>query len=110
MEGLRAARLEPEFFSTLPNGATVASLAERLERGDIARVIYLGGDGTFAETAKGIILARESCGIDTPMGMLPMGTANDQGRSFGVHSGLRALPGNIDIIAAGVEQWLDVGQ
>lgn len=110
MTGLTEARLQPEFFSTLPDGATVAALAQRLERGDVARVIYLGGDGTFAETAKGIILAREQYGIDTPMGMLPMGTANDQGRSFGVRSGVKALPTNIKTIAAGIEQWLDVGK
>lgn len=110
MAGLQKARLEPEFFATLPAGATVAALSERLERGDVARVIYLGGDGTFAETAKGIIHARETYGVDTPMGMLPMGTANDQGRSFGVHAGLKALQGNIAIIAAGIEQWLDVGK
>lgn len=110
MTGLTEARLQPEFFSTLPDGATVAALAERLERGDVARVIYLGGDGTFAETAKAIILAREQYGIDVPMGMLPMGTANDQGRSFGIHSGVKALPSNIKVIAAGIEQWLDVGK
>lgn len=110
MEGLQKARLEPEFFSTLPEGATVAALAERLERGDVARVVYLGGDGTFAETAKGIILARETYGVDAPLGMLPMGTANDQGRSFGVRAGDKALAANIAIIAAGVEQWLDVGK
>ncbi len=110
MTGLQAARLQPEFFSTLPDGATVAALAQRLEQGDVARVIYLGGDGTFAETAKGIILAREQYGVDTPMGMLPMGTANDQGRSFGVHSGIKALTTNIKTIATGIEQWLDVGK
>jgi diacylglycerol kinase family enzyme len=44
------------------------------------------------------------------MGMLPMGTANDQGRSFGVHSGVKALPTNIKVIKAGIEQWLDVGK
>lgn len=110
MQGLTEARLEPEFFSTLPGGATVAALAQRLEAGDVARVIYLGGDGTFAETAKGIILAREQYGVDVPMGMLPMGTANDQGRSFGVRSGAKALPANIKVIKAGVEQWLDVGK
>ncbi len=110
MAGLAEARLQPEFFSTLPGGATVAALAQRLERGDVARVVYLGGDGTFAETAKGIILAREQYGHDVPMGMLPMGTANDQGRSFGVRSGARALPENIKVIAAGIEQWLDVGK
>lgn len=110
MAGLAEARLEPEFFSTLPGGATVAALGARLERGDVARVIYLGGDGTFAETAKGIILAREQYGVDVPMGMLPMGTANDQGRSFGVYAGVKALPTNIKVIKAGVEQWLDVGK
>lgn len=110
MAGLTAARLQPEFFGTLPQGATVAALAERLERGDVARVVYLGGDGTFAETAKGIILAREQYGTDVPMGMLPMGTANDQGRSFGVRSGVKALANNIKVIAAGIEQWLDVGK
>jgi diacylglycerol kinase family enzyme len=110
MAGLAEARLQPEFFSTLPGGATVAALAERLEKGDVARVVYLGGDGTFAETAKGIILAREKYGIDVPMGMLPMGTANDQGRSFGVRAGIKALPGNIQVIRAGIEQWLDVGK
>ena len=110
MTGLTAARLQPEFFSTLPHGATVPKLAERLEKGDVARVVYLGGDGTFAETAKGIILAREQYGIDVPMGMLPMGTANDQGRSFGIRSGVKALATNIKVIAAGIEQWLDVGK
>lgn len=110
METLKKARLEPEFFSTLPEGRTVPALAQRLERDDVARVIYLGGDGTFAETAKGIILARENHGVDVPLGMLPMGTANDQGRSFGILAGLGALARNVEIIAAGVEQWLDVGK
>ncbi|MCA9716058.1 MAG: hypothetical protein H6713_21075 [Myxococcales bacterium] len=110
MERLERARLRPEFFATLPDGATVPKLADRLEHGDIGRVIYLGGDGTFAETAKGIILARERYGVDIPLGMLPMGTANDQGRSFGIYAGVRALDRNIEIIAQGIESWLDVGR
>lgn len=110
MDALERRRLEPELFATLPGGATVPALAERLEVGDVARVIYLGGDGTFAETAKGIILARERAGVDVPMGMLPMGTANDQGRSFGVMAGVRAIDRNVEIIAEGIEQWLDVGR
>jgi len=110
MTALQDARLAPEFVSTLPDGATVAALAERLEVGDAARVVYMGGDGTFAEAAKAIILARERTGMDVPLGMLPMGTANDQGRSFGIVAGVRALERNIGIIAAGIEQWLDVGR
>ncbi|WP_181197811.1 diacylglycerol/lipid kinase family protein [Enhygromyxa salina] len=110
LEGLAAAGLDPEFFSTLPEGKTVAALADRIEREDVARVIYFGGDGTFAESAKGIILARERAGIDVPLGMLPMGTANDQGRSFGISAGARALEQNIKTIADGGEQWMDVGR
>lgn len=110
MAGLADVGLEPEFFATLPEGATVAALADRLERDDVARVVYLGGDGTFAESAKGIILARERSGVDVPLGMLPMGTANDQGRSFGISAGIRALETNIHTIAEGCEQWLDVGR
>lgn len=110
MSALSASRLEPEFLPTLPDGATVAALAERLDQGDAARVVYMGGDGTFAEAAKGIILARERTGVDVPLGMLPMGTANDQGRSFGIVSGVKALETNIEIIAEGIEQWLDVGR
>ncbi len=110
LEGLHAAGLEPEFFPTQPEGRTVAALADRIEREDVARVIYLGGDGTFAESAKGIILARERSGIDVPLGMLPMGTANDQGRSFGISAGPRALDHNIKTIAKGCEQWMDVGR
>jgi diacylglycerol kinase family enzyme len=110
LENLRTSGLEPEFFGTLPEGRTVAALADRIEREDVARVVYLGGDGTFAESAKGIILARERSGIDVPLGMLPMGTANDQGRSFGISAGIRALETNIQTIVVGCEQWLDVGR
>lgn len=106
---LGEAHLQPEFFSTQPNGETVPLLAERLEAGDVARVVYLGGDGTFAEAAKGIILARERFGTNVPLGMLPMGTANDQGRSYGIMAGEKALARNVEIIALGCEQWLDVG-
>jgi diacylglycerol kinase family enzyme len=110
MRALDDAHLSPEFFATLPQGATVSALAERLEREDAARVVYMGGDGTFAEAAKAIILARERAGVDVPLGMLPMGTANDQGRSFGIVAGSKALAKNVRIIAAGIEQWLDVGR
>ena len=110
MAELDKAKLAPEFLATLPEGRTVGALADRLEREDVGRVAYMGGDGTFAEAAKGIILARERSGVDVPLGMLPMGTANDQGRSFGIVSGAKSIPTNVSIIAGGVEQWLDVGR
>ena len=103
MRALDDARLEPEFIATLPDGETVGALATRLEAEGASRVGYMGGDGTFAEAAKAIILARERSGIDVPLGMLPMGTANDQGRSFGVVAGAKAIEANVEIIAAGIE-------
>jgi diacylglycerol kinase family enzyme len=109
MEALAAVGLDPEFLPTRPEG-TVDALAERLEREDVRRVVYLGGDGTFAEAAKGIILARERGGVDVPLAMLPMGTANNQGRSFGIMAGDKALEDNVRVVAEGVEQWLDVGR
>lgn len=109
LAALEGVGLHPEFFATQPAGATVAALAQRLEQEDVARVVYMGGDGTFAEAAKGIILARERSGVDVPLGMLPMGTANDQGRSFGIMAGEKALERNVQIVSEGVEQWLDVG-
>ncbi len=93
MTALAEAGLAPEFFATLPDGETVPALAERLEREGAARVVYMGGDGTFAEAAKAIILSRERSGLDVPLGMLPMGTANDQGRSFGISRGTRPCAG-----------------
>lgn len=110
MAALGEARLDPEFLPTLPEGRTVGAIADRLEKEDVRRVVYMGGDGTFAEAAKGIILARERSGVDVPLGMLPMGTANDQGRSFGIVAGARSIRRNVEVIAAGVEQWLDVGR
>jgi diacylglycerol kinase family enzyme len=110
MTVLEQTGLNPEFLPTLPEGRTVGALADRLELEDVERVVYMGGDGTFAEAAKGIILARERSAIDVPLGMLPMGTANDQGRSFGIVAGSKALRRNVDVIADGIELRLDVGR
>lgn len=44
------------------------------------------------------------------MGMLPTGTANDQGKSFGLRAGAGALERNVAVIAAGEVVGCDVGQ
>lgn len=110
LELLRQAGAKAEFLPTLPGGATVEALAARLERGDVQIVVYLGGDGTFAEAAKGIMLARTRTGTDHPLAMLPMGTANDQGRSFGIVAGPNSLARNVETILNGRERQLDVGR
>jgi diacylglycerol kinase family enzyme len=94
------------FMPTQPEGRTPDVVRDAIDAGGVARVVYMGGDGTFAETAKGV-LAAESL---VPMGMLPSGTANDQGKSFGVSSDEGSLEKNLDTVAAGHLTQLDVGR
>lgn len=100
------AQVPHRFVATVPDGGTSDRVREVVDEG--ARVIiYMGGDGTFAEVAKGIL--RSSSAREVVMGMLPIGTANDQGKSFGLDSGAGGLERNIDVIAAGQTIGCDVG-
>lgn len=93
-----------ERLDTLPARGTVQAVRKRLDAGGVDVVIYLGGDGTFHEVATAILQANEA----VPLGMLPSGTANDQGRSFGIERG--AIQRNLDVIQAGHITALDVGR
>ncbi|MBN2530300.1 MAG: hypothetical protein JXR76_28180 [Deltaproteobacteria bacterium] len=97
-----------EFRSTLPDGKTVQLVRDAIDREGFDTVVYMGGDGTFYEVATGICTSRSPQNIR--LGMLPSGTANDQGKSFGISSEEKALPENIDIILEGHTESLDVGE
>lgn len=95
------------FEPTQPDGGTVGVVRDLINSAGVRVVIYMGGDGTFAEVAKGI-LSSDHPG-EVAMGMLPTGTANDQGKSFGLSAGPGALPRNVSVIAASVTVGCDVG-
>ncbi len=95
------------FLPTLPGGRTIASVADALNRHPYRVVIAMGGDGTFREVASGILTSERAS--EVALGMLPTGTANDQGRSFGLLSDDAALEENLSVIAAGRETRLDGG-
>jgi diacylglycerol kinase family enzyme len=95
-----------EFLATAPHGATVGLVAGALGTQKYNCAIYMGGDGTFAEVAKGILRS----GRAVPLAMLPTGTANDQGKSFGLSADEDALARNVAVIAAGRSCGLDVGR
>ncbi len=98
---------EADLLRTLPDGATVDLLRQRLdEDAGIEVVACLGGDGTFAEVAKGLLAAQKI----RPLGMLPSGTANDQGKSFGISSAPAALIPNLRVMEGGHTTHLDVGR
>ena len=102
---LDAARVPHRFLSTQPGGATVEVVRRAIDDDGARLVIYMGGDGTFAEVAKGIL--RSAHATTATLGMLPSGTANDQGKSLGLGSGPRALARNVEIITAGKVAGLD---
>ncbi|HJN77045.1 MAG TPA: diacylglycerol kinase family protein [Myxococcota bacterium] len=107
LEAMRSRGWSAHVMETLPSGRTVGALRERLDEDEgIEVVVYLGGDGTFAEVAKGILAAKRK----RLLGMLPSGTANDQGKSFGVSAARGALARNLDVIAARHTTLLDVGK
>jgi diacylglycerol kinase family enzyme len=97
------------FLATAPGGATVGLVADALAHdGALDTAIYMGGDGTFAEVAKGILASGRAA--EVRLGMLPTGTANDQGRSFGLDAGDADLGRNVRVVAAGHEARLDAGR
>lgn len=104
---LDAANIRHTFLATEPRGGTVEYVRRAIDHDGCRCVIYMGGDGTFAEVAKGILASNHAA--TTVMAMLPLGTANDQGKSFGLGAGKRALEQNVAVIAAGETASFDVG-
>jgi diacylglycerol kinase family enzyme len=98
--------LPHDFLSTRAAGKTVGDVARALSGGAYSCVIAMGGDGTFAEVARGLLASSRRI----PMAILPTGTANDQGRSFGMSAAPKCLEQNVATIAAGQTTPLDAGR
>ncbi len=103
---LSARGISVELLPTEPAGKTIGAVRAKLDTGAYRVVIAMGGDGTFREVASGLYTSRHRTEI--AMGMLPTGTANDQGKSFGLEATPDALSRNVDVIGAGRETKLDV--
>ncbi len=107
LELLAAAGIPADFQATLPGGKTIAAVRAVLEARPYDVVVAMGGDGTFREVAAGLYTSARR--EEVALGMLPAGTANDQGRSFGLHGDKAALERNVSVLRAGHETRLDVG-
>ncbi len=86
--------IEP--FEALPEIAR--DIVRMRESADL--IILCGGDGTIASGA----LAVEECGL--PLGIMPMGTANDLARTLGIPMDLNKAA---DVILAGKTRKIDLG-
>jgi len=105
-ELLAARGIDVRVLHTEPEGRTPGLVARVIAERPPAAVLSLGGDGTFNEVARGIL----ESGRDVPMGLFPMGTANDQGKSFGIAAGPASLEAQADIVARGHVRRIDVGK
>ena len=76
-----------------------ADIARRRHEADL--VIVCGGDGTINSAARGIL----ETGL--PMGIMPMGTANDLARTLSIPNGLLQAA---DVIIAGNTRRVDLGE
>jgi diacylglycerol kinase (ATP) len=76
-----------------------ADIARRRHEADL--VIVCGGDGTVRSAARGVLET------ELPMGILPMGTANDLARTLAIPDDLLAAA---DIIVAGATRRIDLGE
>ena len=102
---MREVGLDVRLQTTAPHGKTIELVRQAVDKGDVDVVIYAGGDGTFAEVAKGLLASERRI----PMGLMPGGTANDQGQSFGLNAGNDAVEDNVRVLMAGHVVDMDVG-
>lgn len=102
---LHRRNVQHDFLATLPHGKTPAAVARALQEHHYKGVIAMGGDGTFKEVAAGLL----ESGIAATLAILPTGTANDQGRSFGLSSSPAELERNVGVIAEGYRAPFDAG-
>jgi diacylglycerol kinase family enzyme len=107
IELLKGRGVAAELLATLPEGRTIDVVRAALDAGAHEVVIAMGGDGTFREVASGLYQSARR--EEVALGMLPTGTANDQGKSFGLEATPEALARNVDVICEGHETRLDVG-
>lgn len=82
-----------------PPAARLPSLIEQ-EGKDASVIIVGGGDGTLNAAAAGIHA------IQRPLGILPLGTANDLARTLGIPVDLE---GAVNVIRNGIQRAIDVG-
>ncbi|MRG93781.1 diacylglycerol/lipid kinase family protein [Polyangium spumosum] len=104
---LRAAGLGARLLPTEPGGKTVQAVRDALAEEPYRCVIAMGGDGTFREVAEGLLESPRRDAVT--LGMLPAGTANNHGLSFGLRAGEGALDRNVRVLVIGRETRLDAG-
>jgi diacylglycerol kinase (ATP) len=86
----------------------IVELAEQAARQGFSPIIAAGGDGTIGEAVNGLALAAKSeADLLGPLGILPLGTANDLVYNLSLPLDLQATA---QIIKAGNTKLMDIGK
>jgi diacylglycerol kinase (ATP) len=86
----------------------ITELAEQAVREKFSPIIIAGGDGSIGDTANGILqVAQTAEESPVPLGIIPMGSANDLVYSLGLPTDLNEAA---KVIAAGKTRAMDVGK
>ncbi len=104
---LKAAGVDFEVAISQAKGK-ITELAEQAVREKFSPIIVAGGDGSIGDAANGMLQAIQSPEVESvPLGIMPMGSANDLVYTLGLPTDLKAAA---QIIAAGKTQAMDVGR
>lgn len=91
-------------FTQRPNHAT--ELAGQAVRKGWRRLIAVGGDGTLNEVVNGIFGQKTAATQEITLGMIPVGTGNDWGRTVGIPSDYAEA---VNAIESGGTMLQDIG-
>jgi YegS/Rv2252/BmrU family lipid kinase len=89
-----------ERHEVAPAGREDVAAAILAHRGDVDAVVVAGGDGSLNAAAPGLVAA------ELPLGIIPLGTANDLARTLAIPSDPAAAA---DVVLAGRTRALDLG-
>jgi diacylglycerol kinase (ATP) len=103
---LRSVGIDFELVMTeTPNHGT--ELAYQAAKNGFTPIISAGGDGSVSEVMNGIVAAAQDTHTDPiPMGVLPLGTANDLMVNLGIPTN---IPDAARVIASGHTRRIDLG-
>lgn len=101
---LKAARVDFDLAVSQKKGE-IAELAERAVREKFSPIIVAGGDGSIGDAVNGMLRAGQPASV--PLGVIPMGSANDLAFSLGLPTGLQEAA---HLIAGGRTRAMDVGK
>jgi len=98
---LREAGAHAEVVETIIHGDVMRLTAEAAQSGSFDAVVAAGGDGTVHDAAEGLL------GTSTPLGIIPMGTANVLAREIGLSSTPEEV---VSVLLYGTARAIPVGQ